>query len=71
MIGSISKLTTVDERGVFTGTIMAASGMMCIGVAPLVLGIIADTFNFSPGLFLVGLMTLCASLLIRWLKGLD
>lgn len=70
-IMSISKLTTVDERGVFTGTIMAASGMMSIGVAPLVLGIIADAFNFSLGLFLVGLETLCASLMIRWLKGLD
>lgn len=70
-IMAISKLTTVEERGVFTGAIMSISGMMSIGVAPLVLGAIADARSFTLGLFLVGLMTLCVSPLIRWLKGME
>jgi NNP family nitrate/nitrite transporter-like MFS transporter len=68
---AISKLTTVEDRSIFTGTIMSASGMMSIGAAPLVLGAVADTYSFSLGLMILGLLTLCAGPSIRWLKGLD
>jgi NNP family nitrate/nitrite transporter-like MFS transporter len=68
---AISKVTTVRERGVFTGAVMAVSGMVSIGVAPLVLGAIADVAGFGRGLLLVGIITLCACPLMVWLKGVE
>lgn len=70
-IMTISKVTTVEERGVFTGTIMSMSGIMSVGVTPFALGAIADVADFGLGLLLVGVVTLCVCPLVWWLKGVE
>lgn len=68
---AISKLTAPEERSLFTGTIMAISGVLSIGMTPFVLGAIADAFSFQAGLFLVGVVTLCACLPLGWLRTIQ
>jgi NNP family nitrate/nitrite transporter-like MFS transporter len=67
-IVAISKLTRSEERSLYTGAIMAVSGIIGMGIAPALLGAIADIWNFQIGLYLLGLGTLAVCPLIAWLK---
>lgn len=69
-IVAISKLTHADERSFFTGVIMAASGVISLGIAPALFGAIADVYNFQMGLSLLGLATLIVCPLIIALKNI-
>jgi MFS family permease len=66
-IVAISKLTRPAERALFTGAIMAVSGVIGLGIAPALLGAIADAFSFQAGLFLIGLGTLLVCPLVALL----
>jgi NNP family nitrate/nitrite transporter-like MFS transporter len=59
-IMAISKLTLPEERSSFTGTIMAISGLIGIGVTPLLLGGIADVWNFQIGILVLAAINLAA-----------
>ncbi len=68
-IVAIAKVTRSEERGIFTGTIMAVSGLLGIGVTPFLLGAIADAWSFQWGFIILGLLTVAISPLARLLKG--
>ena len=63
-------LTRAEERSLYTGAIMAASILAGMGLAPAVLGAIADLYSFQIGLFLVGMGTLIVCPLIIALRDI-
>lgn len=69
-IVAISKLTTLGERGLYTGATMAVSMMAGIGIAPALFGAIADTWSFQIGIYLLGFGTLAVCLLLVFLRDI-
>lgn len=63
----ISRVTTQSERGVFTGVAMGLAGIIGPGLSPLILGAVADGWNFTIGIFGVGLLTLLSGVILKWL----
>jgi len=55
---AIAKLTTPDERSAFTGTLMAISGVIGIGITPWILGGIADAWSFQAGILALAVFNL-------------
>ena len=64
----ISKITSFNERSVFTGTTIAIGVIMGLGFAPFALGAIADIWNFQYGILLLGVVTTMSCLLLRGIK---
>jgi MFS family permease len=57
---AISRLTTLEERGLFVGTALAAGAIFGYGLTPALLGATADVLNFQTGILILGcLTTLC------------
>lgn len=69
-IVAISKLTRSEERSFYTGAIMAVSGVVGMGIAPAMLGAIADVYNFQIGLSLLGMGTLMVCPLVFVLRDI-
>jgi MFS family permease len=69
-IVAISKLTRPEERSLYTGAIMAVSGVVSLGIAPGLLGAIADHFSFQVGLLVIGGATLLVCPLILFLQDI-
>jgi NNP family nitrate/nitrite transporter-like MFS transporter len=69
-IVAISKLTTIEERGLYTGATMAVSMMVGIGIAPALFGTIADTWSFQIGIYLLGFGTLAVCPLLVFLRDI-
>jgi NNP family nitrate/nitrite transporter-like MFS transporter len=69
-IVAISKLTRPEERSLYTGAIMAVSGVVSLGLAPGLLGAIADHFSFQVGLLVIGGATLLACPLLLLLRDI-
>jgi NNP family nitrate/nitrite transporter-like MFS transporter len=69
-IVAISKVTKPEERAIFTGTIMAISGMLGIGLTPFMMGAIADQWSFQVGFVILGLLALAVCPLVRLLRDL-
>ena len=67
-IMAISKLADFNERGIYSGTIMAVSQMVGIGLTPFLLGAIADIWSFQIGLVSLGILTLCHCPILKFLK---
>lgn len=67
-IVAISRLTTLEERGIFAGIVMGVSTVLGLGVTPFFLGFIADIWHFQPGFILLGLITLGGLILAFQLK---
>jgi len=65
---AISRLTGLEERGVYTGLIMAVSQIFGIGLTPFLLGVIADAWSFKIGLAVLGILTLSLCPIFLWLK---
>jgi MFS family permease len=65
---AIAKLTTLSERSVFTGMLMSISGIIGPGLSPIILGAVADKWNFQIGIFVSGLMITVSCFLFRYLK---
>ena len=68
---AISKLTSLNERSTFTGTVMGISGILGTGLTPFILGALADAWSFQIGILAFGVLTTGSCLLIKSLKGLN
>jgi len=66
---AISKLSSVEERTMYTGTIMAISQTIGLGLTPFLLGAIADLWDFHIGLIVLGLLTICHLPMFYFLKN--
>ena len=65
---AISKLTSFNERSIFTGTTVAIGVLFGAGLTPLVLGAAADLWNFQFGILLLGVMTTLSCAVLRNLQ---
>ena len=64
---AMSTLTTMKERSLFMGTALAIGTIIGMGLAPVVLGAVADTWSFKTGILMLGILVAVSSL---FLKGL-
>ena len=64
---AISKLTDLNERGIFTGVTAAFGVVFGLGVTPAILGAAADVWGFQPGILVLGVLTVFSCGLIRGL----
>jgi len=62
---AISKLTPPNERGAFTGAVVAIAVGLGSGLTPSLLGAVADLWNFQVGILGVGILTTLSVLLLR------
>lgn len=67
---AIAKMTTLGERSVFTGILMSISGIIGPGLSPIILGAIADVWNFQVGILGFGIIMILICLLTRELKDI-
>lgn len=65
---AIAKLTTLSERSMFTGILMSMSGIIGPGLSPIILGAIADVWNFQVGILGSGIIIILACFLVKPLK---
>lgn len=65
---AISKLTTLSERSVFTGVLMSLSSIVGPGLSPLILGAVADVWNFQIGILISGIIITMSYFPLRSLK---
>ena len=61
----ISKITSFNERSIFTGTTIAIGVVVGLGFAPFALGAIADIWNFQYGILFLGVLTAVSCILVR------
>jgi NNP family nitrate/nitrite transporter-like MFS transporter len=64
---AISKLTDLNERGIFTGITTAFAVVFGLGLTPAILGAAADVWGFQPGILVLGILTVFSCGLIRGL----
>jgi len=62
---AISKITSFNERSIFTGTTMAIGVIMGLGFTPFALGVIADIWCFQYGILFLGVVTAMSCILLR------
>ncbi|MFH1125347.1 MAG: MFS transporter [Pseudomonadota bacterium] len=62
---AISKLTPPNERGAFTGAVVAIAVGLGSGMTPSILGAVADLWNFQIGILGVGILMTLSTLLVR------
>jgi NNP family nitrate/nitrite transporter-like MFS transporter len=67
---SISKLTTFGDRSAFAGATVAIGVVFGTGIAPTLLGTVADLWSFQAGMLVQGLLTIGVCLLLKSLRGL-
>ena len=65
---AISKITSFDERSIFTGTTIAIGVIVGLGLTPFVLGAVADVWNFQYGIFVLGVVTALSCMLLRGIE---
>jgi len=65
---AISKLTDLSERSLYSGIIMGIGGIFGPGLAPFLLGAVADAWSFQIGIFMMGLLCTLSCLLFRALQ---
>ncbi len=65
---AISKLTDLNERGIFTGITTAFGVVFGLGLTPAILGATADVWGFQPGILVLGILTIFSCALIRGLE---
>ncbi|MBW1803774.1 MAG: MFS transporter [Deltaproteobacteria bacterium] len=68
---AVSKMTTLNERGIFTATLMGTSSVMGFGLTPVIIGGVADRWNFQVGIMAIGVMVMLVCLLVRYLKDMN
>jgi len=62
---AVSKLTNPSERSIFTGTTIAVGVIVGLGLTPVLLGFIADVWNFQIGILFLGILTVLSSFLLK------
>lgn len=65
---TLSKLTSLQERSMVTGIILAFAIIFGAGLTPFLLGAIADSYNFKLGILSVGIVTTLATFSVGLLK---
>jgi MFS transporter, NNP family, nitrate/nitrite transporter len=65
----ISKFTTAKERSLYIGLVMAGGALVGICVMPIVLGAVADVWNFRTGIFILGLLTAFSCFALKYLRS--
>ena len=65
---AIAKLTEPHERSAFTGATMGIATVVGVGLSPVILGAIADAWNFQVGIFFLGLLVSLSFLFLRRLQ---
>ena len=68
---AVSKMTTLSERSIFTSIILAITVIVGSGITPVVLGAVADAWNFKIGIFVTGVLTAATGLLFRYLQEIS
>ena len=64
---AISKLTDSSERSTFTGLSMGIGFIIGPGLTPVILGAVADAWNFQIGIFVIGLLMTLSCVTLRGL----
>jgi MFS family permease len=64
---AISKLSDLNQRGIFTGVTLAFGVVFGLGLTPAILGAAADVWGFQPGILVLGVLTILSCGLIRGL----
>jgi len=67
---AIARLTNLADRSMFTGVLMSISSIVGPGLSPLILGAVADTWNFQIGILLAGIIITLSCIPLTRLKGL-
>ena len=67
---AVSKLTSLSDRSMFTGAMMGISSITGAGVSPVVMGAVADRWNFQIGILSIGVMVLAICFLFKYLRDL-
>jgi MFS family permease len=65
---AIARLTTLSERSLFTGVVMSMSSIIGPGLSPLILGAVADIWNFQIGILISGIIITVSCISLRYLK---
>jgi MFS family permease len=65
---TISKLTSLSERAMAVGIIIALGVGFGMGATPLLLGLIADHFSFQAGILSLGIVAFLSYFLVGTLK---
>jgi MFS family permease len=68
VLAGIAKVTSPEERSMGTGAIISSGVIFGMGGAPLLLGIIADNFNFQTGILWIGVLTTLSSFMVKGVK---
>ncbi len=67
---AISSLTDFNERSIFTGTTIAIGVIFGMGLTPVILGAVADVWNFKVGIFALGALTTVSCISLKGVKGI-
>jgi len=67
---TISKLTNLGDRSAFAGATVAIGVVFGTGIAPTLLGTVADVWSFQVGMMVQGLLTMGICFLVKFLRGL-
>jgi NNP family nitrate/nitrite transporter-like MFS transporter len=67
---AISRLTDFNERSIFTGTTIAIGVIIGIGLTPVILGAVADVWNFKVGIFSLGALTTVSCISLKGIRGI-
>jgi MFS family permease len=68
---TISKLTDMTDRSAFAGATVAVGVIFGTGLAPTLLGLIADARDFQTGIFFLGMLTVVVCLLLPLLGKIE
>lgn len=67
---AMSRLTDFNERSIFTGTTIAIGVIFGMGLTPVILGAVADVWNFKVGIFALGALTTLSCISLKGVKGI-
>jgi NNP family nitrate/nitrite transporter-like MFS transporter len=67
---AMSRLTDFNERSIFTGTTIAIGVIFGMGLTPVILGALADVWNFKVGIFALGALTTVSCISLKGIKGI-
>ncbi len=67
---AMSRLTDFNERSIFTGTTIAIGVIFGMGLTPVILGAVADVWNFKVGIFFLGALTTVSCISLKGIKGI-
>lgn len=67
---AMSRLTDFNERSIFTGTTIAIGVIFGMGLTPVILGALADVWNFKVGIFSLGALTTFSCISLKGIRNI-